>query len=150
MYQRKTAWWGGPVALLCLVGLTACGPQFVTYNSIGFLQKGMDQKTVHDNMDVSSTSMITITEQGHTYVLEYYPLQTAQTKTTNTTYSYGSFGVPTTRTTTTTITDHTHTLIVMYQDRRLRYWGMMADYSKSEDPEILAIAPAVYQQFMNH
>jgi hypothetical protein len=149
MHQRRTVWWAVLMALLCLVGLVACGPQFVTYNSIGFLQKGMDQKTVHDNMDVSSTSTVTIFEQGQTWMFEYYPLQTAQTKSSNTSYTYGANGVPTMRTTTTTTTDHTHTLIVLYKDRRLRYWGMLGDFSKSEDPEILAIAPAIYQKFMN-
>lgn len=149
MHQRRIKWWGVPMTLLCLVGLVACGPQFVTYNSIGFLQKGMDQEKVHDNMDVSSTSTITIFEQGQTWVFEYYPLQTAQTKSKNTSNSYGANGMVTSSVVTTTITDHTHTLILLYKERRLRYWGMMGDYSKSEDPEILAIAPAIYQKFMN-
>ncbi len=138
------------MSVLCLVGLTGCGPQFLTYNSIGFLQKGMDQASVHDKMDVSASSTITIFEQGQTYVFEYYPLQTAQSKSTNTTNNYGAFGQVTSKITTTTITDHTNTLIVLYKERRLRYWGMMGDFSKSEDPEILAIAPAIYQKFMQN
>lgn len=135
------------VALFCCVGLAGCGPQFVTYNSISFLQKGLDQSSVHKKMDVSATNTITVVEKGQTYVLEYYPLQTAQSKSTSTTNSYGAFGQVTRSYSTTTITDHTNTLILLFMDRRLRYWGLLADYSKSEDPEIFALAPDIYVQF---
>jgi len=138
------------VALLCCAFLAGCGPQFLTYNSISFLQKGMDQSKVRERMDVSATNTITIHEKGQTYVFEYYPLQTAQTKSSSTTNSYGSYGQVTRSVTTTTTTDHTNTFIVLYKDRSLRYWGMMGDFSKSEDPEIQAIAPAIYTQFYAH
>lgn len=89
----------------------------------------MDQASVHEMMDVSATSTITIFEQGQTYVFEYYPLQTAQSKSTNTTNNNGAFGQIPSKVTTTTITDHTHALIVLYKERRLRSWGVMGDFS---------------------
>jgi hypothetical protein len=107
----------------------------------------MDQESVHENMDVSWAGGATIFEQGQSWMLEYYPLQTAQTTRTSTSNTYGANGMVTSSVMTSTTTNHTHTLILLYKDRRLRYWGMMGDYSKSEDPEILSIAPAIYAQF---
>lgn len=135
--------------VLVMMGATACGPQYLSYDSLSVLRKGMVRETVNDKLPIGAHGRTSFTEHGYTYTLAYYPIQTAQTKSTSTSTGYGMNGqLTTTRTTTTT--DYTHTLILLYDGDRLRYWGMMGDYSKSEDPQILELAPAVYKQFMSY
>jgi hypothetical protein len=133
------------IALVAVVLCFGCRPDYLTHNSLNVLQKGMLRGRVDDELNMSPKRTSLFTQNGVRYIMDMYPLQTAQTKTTSTNTTYTGYSQVTTRTTTTT--DYLHTCIMLYAGDALRYWGMMGDFSKSDDPEIAALAPLVYTKF---
>ncbi len=131
------------IVVVCLLA-GGCQPNFVTINNLHRLQKGMTRAQVDDVLPKSATNTRQITVDGVRYTIDDFPLQTAQAKSE--TRSTNSITGNTTVTRTTT--DYVNKLLLLYDGKGLRYWGMIADYDKSEDPEIQRLAPTIYQLYV--
>jgi len=131
------------VLVICLLS-TGCQPDFVTINNLHRLQKGMTRAQVSDVLPKDPTMQRQITVDGVRYTIDDYPLQTAQAKSETRTYNASMSVTTVTRTT----TDYTNILLLLYDNAGLRYWGMIQDYSKSEDPQMQQVAPFLYNLYV--
>lgn len=116
---------------ICSILAAGCGAVSLTYESLGALNKGMERAKVQETLDIRPRESRTLTIGGRTYIVDVYPLVTAAAK------SRGAYG-------SSVAVDLTNDLYMLYQNDKLRYWGMMGDYSKTEDLQIAEIAPELY------
>lgn len=128
---------------LCI--LVSCQPYYVTYNTIGKLEKGMTPERVYEitKTEESDRVLFTMKVNGISYDVGVVKLQTGISTTT---YNSGN-KLPMTGSTVTNY--HTNNLYLLYHNGKLRYWGMRNEYSKSDDPEIFALAPILYNYTNN-
>ncbi|NQW29840.1 MAG: hypothetical protein HQ472_04945 [Ignavibacteria bacterium] len=137
------------VTTFALLLLVSCMPNVVTHNQLNQLQKGMVQADVQKKLDVDPEGKKSFTVEGIQYSIEYYPLQTAQKKesTYRPNYLYKSGGsknwadandgkrwIKDEKT-----VDLTEDMYCLYQGGKLRYWGMVGEFAKSEDLQIQAL-----------
>lgn len=125
---------------ICSILATGCGPTMVTYDNLGALNKGMERARAQEALPIRPQESRTLTVGGRTYVVDIYPLMTAGTRTQS---SYG------TTVGASIAVALTNDLYMLYQNDRLRYWGMMGDYSKTEDLQIAEIAPELYNMLID-
>ena len=121
-----------------------CGPKFLVINNLHVLEKGMSRETVAKHMPKEPDLTKPIVYAGKRYETDGYALQTAQSQSRTSSYN-ATTGVQTTYNTTT---DYTNTFICLYDRGKLRYWGLIQDYAKAEDPEIQALSKEVYHMYM--
>ncbi len=142
------------LALLCCVTIAGCAPSYVTHNQLNRLQKGMRHENVLDLLSISPDAPLRLPVKSGDYTIEFYPLQVAQTSKIEHTRNpffrrdtdgYSKYGEQET-TSKRVKSDVKANVYFLYQDDRLRYWGMMGDFSKSDDPEVLELAPIIYTQ----
>lgn len=130
--------------LIVAVFASGCGPRFLVINNLHFLEKGMSRESVAEMMPKDPDKSISISYQGKRFDTDGYALQTAQAQSRSTQYN-ATTGVSTTYNTTT---DYTNTFICLYSSGRLRYWGLIQDFSKSDDAEIQALSEQVYNAYI--
>jgi len=122
---------------LCFILAAGCEATSVTYDSLGSLNKGMKRTVARESLSVRPRESRIVTIGGSTYVVDIYRLVTAEEETS-------SGFTPGFRYSTSSVTTFTNDLYLLYRDDNLRYWGMMGDYSKTEDSRIAEIAPELY------
>lgn len=125
---------------LCI--LVSCQPYYVTYNTIGKLEKGMTPERVYQITDMKPDKEFTIKVNEKSYTISVIDLQTGISVTTTNSGS-GLPGSP--NMTYTETTHHTNNFYLLYKSGKLRYWGMRNEYSKSEDPEIASLSNELYR-----
>lgn len=126
--------------VLMMVG---CAPSFLLINDLHVLEKGMTKEAVAKLLPRKPDIVKSFVHEGKRYETEGYDLQTAQVQTQSSSYGAPSGGASlNTRT-----TNFTNTFICLYDQGKLRYWGLKQDYSKSEDPEIQALSKEVYNSY---
>ncbi|MCO6465282.1 MAG: hypothetical protein J5I53_01575 [Bradyrhizobiaceae bacterium] len=119
------------LALCALV--TSCTGEFLTIHTLRKLQKGIDKQEAMNLLPAEVRGVNSFSDNGRPYTVVIYDLQTSESKSTEQRY-YGKVKVT---------THHTNYLYLLFQDNKLRYWGMMQDYEKSEDPEMRLLASKV-------
>ncbi|MCX6139662.1 MAG: hypothetical protein NTX15_02335, partial [Candidatus Kapabacteria bacterium] len=124
--------------------IVGCQPDFLTYNNLHKLQKGMTRAQVLEELPKSPTNTRSLSADGHSYTIDDFPLQTAQAKSKTQNYN-GYTGVTTT---TRTTTDYTNIFLCLFENGRLRYWGMIGDFSKTEDVQMQSVAPSIYNTYI--
>lgn len=140
--------------LSCVVMIAGCAPPYVTHNQLNRLRKGMQHESVLDLLSISPDNPLRLPVRSGNYTVEFYPLQVAQTSKTEYTRNpfvqrdNNGYIKPGQQETTSrrVKSDVKANVYFLYQDDRLRYWGMMGDFSKSDDPEVLELAPIIYTQ----
>lgn len=125
------------VAVICV--LLGCEPEIMTYQNLRTLRKGMSHEQVAREITKNPKKRDTILVDGNPYVLDKYVLVTSQ-RTSTSTYPSGAGGTWSS----TSTTDITNIFVCLFDRDKLRYWGMIGDYSKSEDEQIQRIAPHVH------
>lgn len=132
------------LAVLVLVWCVGCAPQFIAVNDLHHLRKGMPREEVLDELPRSPTNTRSFTVDGRTWTVDDFPLQTSQDKTTTTEINYTT----NTRRQVETTTDFTNIFLCLYQNGRLRYWGMLGDFSKSEDLQMAELSEYLYNMYL--
>ncbi|MBK6292267.1 MAG: hypothetical protein IPF59_11070 [Ignavibacteria bacterium] len=135
------------VALVFVV--LGCEPGMITYQNLRTLQKGMTHEQVAREITKNPKKRDTILVGGQSYVIDEYSIVTLQYQSTS--YypsSTGNVAAGTYRTEPiTTTTDITNIFVCLFEKDKLRYWGMIGDFSKSEDDEMQRVAPFVHDLF---
>ena len=121
------------LAILFCIVCTGCSTNHFTIETLNGLKMGMTSKQVESVAKVSPYKSKAVPGMKN-YDCEMYSMVTAvETQTSNT----GSY-------LTTTTTYFFNSCILLYHKGQLRYWGMMNDYSKSEDREIRFLSSDLY------
>lgn len=119
--------------------LFGCEPEIMTYQKLRTLQKGMSHEQVAREITMNPKKRDTILVDGQSFVLDKYVIVTSQ-RTSTSTYPSGSGGTWSS----TSATDITNIFVCLFEKDKLRYWGMIGDYSKSDDEQIQRIAPFIH------
>lgn len=127
------------IITITLVFVTvACSPH-ATYNQLNDLRKAMPLDEARSKLPTEINGTNDFSFQQSKYHIEYYNLQTSFKKQT---YSQNAVWSPFKETETTeTRTTDLNTVIIVYRDNKVRYWGFLGDYAKSEDPDMFLISP---------
>lgn len=123
----------------CALVLAGCQPKFLTINNLNGLKKGMTREQVEDVLPKSPDNSRPFTHDGRRYILDEYPLETAESKSEERGRTLGGRA-----TLTKVTTHHTNTLFFLYDGYGLRFWGMRGDFAKSEESIIESLLPFIY------
>lgn len=127
---------------ICSILAAGCGATSVTYNQLGALNKGMERRQAQEALPLQPRESRTVTIGGSAYIVDIYSLVTAEQTSSGSGGGLG-FGIGL-GSATPRVTTFTNDLYLLYRNDKLRYWGMMGDYSKTEDLQIAEIAPELY------
>lgn len=107
----------------------------------------MTRSKFEEKITVSPEKVFTLKSGNKSYEVVAMSILTGLSQSSYSSYNPGVNGSGGSWSTTTTTTSHTNYTLFLYDEGKLRYWGMKNEYSKCEDKEIADLAPALYSEF---
>ncbi|GAB1430105.1 hypothetical protein MASR2M18_09380 [Ignavibacteria bacterium] len=136
------------IAVVALTaGLGSC-KTYMGYDELRHLRKGMSSGEAEKQFELEPASKYNITHKSASYEARRYSMQIGTTQTTASTGGYvGANGVYVPGTTYTSNQANTLGYILLFRDNRLLYWGFLTEFSKSEDPLIVALSDELRSRY---
>lgn len=125
------------LAVALAVLAVGCQQTNLSYNNLHRLQKGLTRAQVTALLPVAQSKSRTFSAEGREFAVDEYPLLTAQSQSTSSSPMGRPSGIIHTA-------SSFNTFLCLFENGRLRYWGMLGDFSKSEDVLMQSIAPSIY------